>query len=131
MSEAKKRATQEENMSGQQTLNRNVKIVAGASFAMSGLLAPLGNLDAIAAQLSCPIGIVARAALQVLECLAVTAASQALQACLFDHQRLAQVLIQTWISLWLLLVVVGAIVLRASFTRKVEAWPAPSKYFRK
>jgi hypothetical protein len=130
MSEAKKRAVQEANMSGQH-INRNVKTITGAALAVSGLLVPLGNLDGIAKQLSCPFGIIAREVPGVLECLLVTAASQALQACLFDHQRLAQVLIQMWISLWLLVVVVGAIVLRVTFARRVEAWPGPSKYFRK
>jgi hypothetical membrane protein len=62
----------------------------------------------------------------------VGAASQAVDAYVFDYQWFLQGLFQMLVSFWLLLLVLAAaILLRAAFQGQVGVFPAPSKYFRK
>jgi hypothetical protein len=115
-------------MTRQRTFFRNPKSIAGAAFVGLGLLILSGNLHGAAVQLSCPLGTSAREALGALPTAILLAASQALQACVFDRQRFLQGLFQMLVSFWvLLLVIVGAVLLRAAFTGKIEALHTPSK----
>ena len=121
-------------MTRQRTFSRPTEAIAGAALVGLGLLVLLGNLDgaATALKLSCPLGATAGTAVQVLASVVLTTASQALQALLFDHQRFFQGLFQMLLSFWLLtFVIVGAALLRAAFTGKVEAFREPNKDFRK
>lgn len=79
----------------------------------------LANAHA-AAPAPCPLGTVF-AALELLESVALAAASRAVQACIFNQQCLLQSLSETVTASWLLLAVIAvAILLRAAFARKVE-----------
>ncbi|HME12285.1 MAG TPA: hypothetical protein VKF79_05465 [Candidatus Acidoferrum sp.] len=82
------------------------------------LIVLFGNVDALAAQLTFPLGTTANRALEVLESVALAAVSQALQACIFHQQHLLQGFVRTLLSLWsLLFVLVAALVLRNGFRR--------------
>jgi hypothetical protein len=109
-------------MGRQHTRSRNIKSIAGAALAGLGLFALLGNLDVFAAQLSCPLGTTAGEVLGVLPSVVLAAASQALQSCVLDHQRLLQDFVQMLVSFWsLLLVILGAVSVRAAFRDKIQA----------
>ena len=82
------------------------------------LLVLLANVGAPAAQLGCPLGTTANPAVALLESVFLAAASQALQACLFDHQHFMQGLVQMVASLWLLLLIIVAALLLASRLRR-------------
>jgi hypothetical protein len=114
-------------MTRQRTLSRSLKPIAGAALVGLGLLILSVNLYGAAAQMSCPLGTTAGEALGALPSVVLAVASQALQACVFDHQRFFQGLFQMLVSFWVLLVVVGAILLRAAFMGKIEALHTPSK----
>jgi hypothetical protein len=106
-------------MTHQRTLSRNPKSIAGAAFVVLGLLALFGNLDGAAAELSCPLATPAAEALGVLPSVILSTASQALQILFLDHPRFLQDFFQTLVSFWvLLIVIVGALLLRAAFTSK-------------
>jgi uncharacterized membrane protein len=115
-------------MTQQRTLSWSPKSIGGAALVGLGLLILSGNLYGAAAQLRCPLGNTAGEALGVLPSVILIAASQVLQDCVFDHQRFLQGLFQILISFWVLLfVIVGAVLLRAAFTGKVEALRTPRK----
>jgi hypothetical protein len=79
-----------------------------------------GNLDSAAAQLSCPLGTAASEALGVLPYAFLSAASQSLDFYVFDRHSFLQGFFQTLVSFWvLLLVIFGALLLRAAFTTRV------------
>jgi hypothetical protein len=108
-------------MTRQRTFSRTPEIIAGAPAVALWLLV-LANLceAATATQLGCPLGSTTGTALQVVASVVLTAASQAMQALVFDPQRFFQGFVQTLASFWLLiLVIVGALLLRAAFTDKV------------
>jgi hypothetical protein len=132
ITEGKKHITQGVDMTRQRTFPRPPEGIARAALVGLGLLVLLGNLDGAAAlKLSCPLGDTAGTAVQVLASVVLTTASQALQALLFDHQRFFQGLFEMLLSFWLLtFVIVGAALLRAAFTGKVEAFREPNKDFR-
>ena len=134
ITEGKKHVTQGADMTRQRTFSRPPEAIAGAALVGVGLLVLLGNLDgaATALKLSCSLGATAETAVQVLASAVLTTASQALQALLFDHQRFFQGLFQMLLSFWLLtFLIVGAALLRAAFTGKIEAIREPNKDFRK
>jgi|SRR5579863_2715135 len=107
-------------MTRQRTFSRTPEIIAGAPVVGVGLLV-LANLSGAAtAQLGCPLGSTTGTALQVVASVVLTAASQALQALIFDPQRFFQGFLQTLVSFWLLsFVIVGTLLLRAAFTDSV------------
>jgi hypothetical protein len=108
-------------MTRRRTFYRTPEIIAGATLVGCGLLL-LTNLGGAAAatQLSCPLGATDGMAVQVVASVVLTAASQALQALLFDPQRFFQGFFQGLVSFWLLIVVIaGAVLLRVAFTDKV------------
>jgi hypothetical protein len=120
ISKGKEHVIQEALMTRQLILSRGPKSIAGTALIGLGLLILFGNVDGAAAQLSGPLGNTAGEALGVLPSIILTAASQAFQACAFDHQYFLQGLFQMLVSSWLLLlVIVGALLLRAAFTSKV------------
>jgi hypothetical protein len=103
-------------MGSQHTRSRNVKSIAGAALVGLGLFVLLGNVDVCAAQLSCPLGTAAEEVLAVLPCVALEAASQALRACILNHQRLLEAFVQMLVSFWsLLLVILGLVSVRGRF----------------
>jgi hypothetical protein len=85
-------------MTRQLILSRGPKSIAGTALIGLGLLILFGNLDGAAAQLSGPLGNTAGEALGVLPSIILTAASQAFQACAFDHQYFLQGLFQMLVS---------------------------------
>jgi hypothetical protein len=109
-------------MGRQHRRSRNIKSIAGVALAGLGLFVLLGNADVFAAQLSCPLERTAGEVLGVLPSVALTAASRALQACVLDHQGLFEGFFQMLVSFWLLLLVIlGAVSVRAAFRDKVKA----------
>jgi hypothetical protein len=82
------------------------------------LLIFLAKVTAPAAQLGCPLCTTANPALALVESVILTAASQVLQACLFDHQQFMQGLVQMVASLWLLLLIIVAALLLAGRIRR-------------
>lgn len=106
-------------MKRQLILSRGPKSIAGTALVGLGLLILFGSVDGAAAQLSCPLGNTAREALGVLPTFILAAASQAFQVCVIDQQGFFQGLFQILVSFWLLLlVVIGALLLRAAFATK-------------
>jgi hypothetical protein len=102
------------NRLNQPDLPRSPKTVACVTVTF-WLVAFLGNLQSSVLQPSCPIASSAREALQSV---ALAAVSQALQACLFGSQPLAQTLVHMFLSLWLLLfAAVAALLLRGGIRR--------------
>jgi hypothetical protein len=109
-------------MGSQRTQTRNIQPIAGAALAGLGLFVLLGNVDVLAAPLSCPLETIAGEVLGVLPSFVLEAASQALQACILDHQPLLEGFFQMLVSFWsLLLVILGAVSVRAAFRDKAKA----------
>jgi hypothetical protein len=108
---------------GSQVRTRNIKPIAGAALVGLVLFILLGNTDVFAAPPSCPLETIAGQVLGVLPSFVLTAASQALQAYVLDHQGLSEGFFQMLVSFWsLLLVILGAVSVRAAFRGKVKAW---------
>jgi hypothetical protein len=78
----------------------------------------LANVGTPVAEPSFLLKAIANGPIELLESVVLAAASQALQAFIFDHHSVVQSLIQTLASLWLLLlVVVAAILLQSRLKR--------------
>jgi len=106
------------------------KWMAGGALVGLGLHILAGNLDRAAAQVRHICGSTAAEGVGVLSS-AVLAASQATQAYAFDHQGFLLGLLWMLVSFWpLLLVIVGAVLLRDAFTEKVRALPMSNQYFQ-
>ena len=109
-------------MGSQHTRTRNIKPIAGAAIVGLGLFILLGNVDVFAAQLSCPFGTIAGEVLGILPSFVLEVASQILQACVLDHQPFLEGFVRMLVSFWsLLLVILGAVSVRAAFRGKVKA----------
>jgi hypothetical protein len=109
-------------MGSQRTRTRNIKPIAGAAIVGLGLFILLGNGDVFAAPLSCPLETIAGEVLGVLPSFVLAAASRALQACVLDQQGLFEGFVQMLVSFWsLLLVILGAVSVRAAFRDKIKA----------
>jgi hypothetical protein len=120
-------------MASQQATSRTLKSIALTALAAFAFAFLFGNLDAAAAQSSCPIAAAADA-LAVLPTVFLAAALQTLETetCILDSQCLLQGLFQMLVSFWLLLfVIAAALLLRAVWKGKIEVFRAPGKYFRK
>jgi hypothetical protein len=107
-----------------QTVFRSSKSIAGAALAGLGMFILYENLAGAVARLSHLLGTIPGEALGVLPTV-ILAASRVLQAHAADHQRflhgfLRQVLVSSWP---LLLVMVGTVLSRETFTDKVNAPP--------
>jgi|ERR1700693_1314947 hypothetical protein len=98
-------------MAKQQKLFQNLKSTAGLALIGLGTFILYNNLAGAAAQLSRLLGISAGAANTLGVLIAVgLAASHALQAYFFDHQRFLRDLYHILISFWPMLVVIGGTV---------------------
>jgi hypothetical protein len=107
------------------------KSIAGGPLVGVGLHILLRNLDRAATQLSHPLGAANTGEALGLLPSVVLAASEAARPYASDHVGLLQSLLRMLVSFWpLLLVIVGAILLRDVFTDKVEASPTATKYFQ-
>jgi hypothetical protein len=119
-------------MATQQTTSRTRKSIALAPLVAFAFALLFGNLDAAAAQPSCPVAAATAEALAVLPSVALAAASHALETCIFNPECLLQTLFQMLVSFWLLLFVIAAVILlRAILKGQIEVFRAPGKYFRK
>jgi hypothetical protein len=115
-------ALQEAVMARQHTIFQNLKSIAGAALVGFGAFILFGNLAETAAQLSHLPGTTADEAetLGVLVS-AGLAASDALQAYLFDHQEFVRGLHRILISFWPhLLFIAGSVLLRDGFTDELK-----------
>ena len=117
-------------MAGRHRLSESFRSIAGGALVGLGLHVLFGNLDRAAAHLRHLLGTTAGEAPGALSSV-VLAASQAGQAYAVDHQAFLLGLLRVLVSFWpLLLVVVGATLLRNALSDKVKALPTPTKYFQ-
>jgi hypothetical protein len=117
-------------MTKQHNTSESLKSIAGGVLVGLGLHLLSGNLAGDATQLRHLLDLPAGEAIGVLPSVAL-AASQAAQAYGLDHHRFLDGLLQALASFWpLLLVVVGAILLRDVLTDRVKELPAPDKRFQ-
>jgi hypothetical protein len=78
----------------------------------------LNNMGTAVAEPNFLVRAIANGPIALLESVVLAAASQVLQAFIFDHHALVQSLIQTLTSLWLLLLVVVAALLLKGHLRR-------------
>jgi hypothetical protein len=129
-SRAKEEQFREADMTKQHNTSESLKSIAGGVLVGLGLHILSGNLAGDATQLRHLLDIPAGEALGVLPSVTL-ATSQAVQAYGLDHQRFLDGLLQALASFWpLLLVLVGAILLRDALTDRVNELPAPDKRFQ-
>jgi hypothetical protein len=121
---------QEANMTRQRKPSEILKSITGGALVGIGLHILLSNVARAPTQLSHPLGANTGEALGLLPS-AVLAASQAARAYAFDDLGLLHGVLRMFLSFWPLLpVIVGGVLLRDIFTDKVEALPAPTRYFK-
>jgi hypothetical protein len=117
-------------MTSQRTPSQSTKPTVMPCILGFALIVLFGNVDALAAQLTCPLGSTTNRALEVLDSLAVSAIALALQSCILDQQQLLQGFTHILLSLWLLLFT--ALVLRMVFAgttgAKTEDHSAPGNF---
>ena len=107
-------------MTTQRRYSQIHKSIAGAALLVFSLFVLIANLGGTASQWSCPLTTPTAEAVGIFPSVVLSAVSQALQLFFLDHQRFSQDFFQTLVSFWLLLfVIVGALLFRAAFTRKV------------
>lgn len=97
-------------MTNQRIPSQRPKAAALPCIASIGLFVLFGNAHA-AAQVTCFLELNAFAARQVLESVALAAASQTLQACIFNPQQLLQDLAHKLLALWSLLIAIASALL--------------------
>jgi ascorbate-specific PTS system EIIC-type component UlaA len=111
-------------MAARQTSSQNVKSIIGAILLALGFLVLFGNLDAVSAQISRAAGTPVGPTQGMLPAL-VLAALHALQDFAFDHARFLSGLLQILVSFWpLILIIIGAVLLRDAFWRRFPAYKA-------
>jgi hypothetical protein len=116
---------QEANMATRQATFQSLKSLAGATLLALGLVLLFANLDGVAASLSSLAGISAREGLALLPALGL-AGLHALQAYTFDQAGFLSGFLQILVSFWpLVLIFVGAVVLRRALARRSAALGAP------
>jgi hypothetical protein len=121
---------QEADMTRQRKPSEILKSIAGGTLVGIGLHILLGSVDRAATQMSHSLGANTGEELGLMPS-AVLAASQAARVYAVDHLGLLQGVLRMLVSFWpVLLVIVGGVLLRDVFTDKVEALPAPTKYFK-
>jgi hypothetical protein len=121
---------QEADMTRQRKPSEILKSIAGGILVGIGLHILLSSVDRAATQMSRSLGANTGEELGLLPSV-VLAASQAARVYAVDHLGLLQGVLRMSVSFWpLLLVIVGGVLLRDVFTDKVEALPAPMKYFK-
>lgn len=117
-------------MAGQHRTSGSLKSIAGGALVGLGLHIWFGNLHGVASQLTHLLGTSSGEALGLAPSV-VLAAAQACRVYASDHQGFFVEVVRMLISFWpLLLVIVGAGLLRDVFRDEVDTLRAPEKYFR-
>jgi hypothetical protein len=112
-------------MVARQASLQNLKSIAGAVLFALGLVLLFANLDGVAATASNFAGISAHEGLGVLPALGL-AGLHALQAYTFDQAGFISAFLQILVSFWpLVLIFVGAVVLRRAQARRSAAFGVP------
>lgn len=111
-------------MAAPHTSSKSLKSVTGAGLCALGLVFLFANLDAIAASASAFAGVPAPQTLQILPALGL-AALHAIQAFAFDHSQFLSGLLRILVSFWpLILVLIGAALLRGAFPGRLTGYEA-------
>ncbi len=111
-------------MVARQTSPRSLHSIAGVILLALGFLILFANLDAVAAQIANAAGASGEQTLEMLPAL-VLATSHALQAYAFDHAGFLSGLLQILVSFWpLILIILGAVLLRDAFRGRLAAFKA-------
>lgn len=117
-------------MAGQHRTSGSLKSIAGGALVGLGLHIWFGNLHGVASQLTHLLGTSSGKALGLAPSV-ILAAAQAGRVYASDHQGFFVEVARMLISFWpLLLVIVGAGLLRDVFRDEVDTFRAPEKYFR-
>jgi hypothetical protein len=117
-------ALQEANMVAQQTSSQNLKSIMGAILLALGFLVLFANLDAVTGQINSAAGTSMGPTQGILPAL-VLATLHALQDYAFDHAGFLSGLLQILVSFWpLILIIIGAALLRDAFWRRFPAYKA-------
>jgi hypothetical protein len=112
-------------MATRQATFQSLKSIAGASLLALGLVLLFANLNGVAASLSDFAGLSAREGLALLPALGL-AGLHALQAYAFDPAGFTSGFLQILVSFWpLVLIFVGAFVLRRALARRSAAFRVP------
>jgi hypothetical protein len=112
-------------MVARQTTSRSMKSLSGAGVLTLGLLLLFVNLDGVAAQISDAVG-AAPETVGILPALGL-AGLHALQAFTFDHAGFSSSVLHLLVSFWpLVLIFVGAVVLRRAQGRRSAAFGVPA-----
>jgi len=115
---------QEASMATRNTASRSLKSIAGAVLLALGLVILSAKLDGIADCMSSFAGISAHQAPGIFPVLGL-AALHAAQTYAFDHARFLSSLLQILVSFWpLILIIIGAVLLRDAFWRRFPAHKA-------
>ena len=111
-------------MVAQQTSPRSLKSITGAILLALGFLILLANLDVVTGQIASAAGTSVEPAQGILPAL-VLAAFRVLQDYAFDHAGFLSGLLQILVSFWpLILIVIGAVLLRDVFRGRFAAYKA-------
>ncbi len=111
-------------MVAQQTSPRSLKSISGAILLALGFLILFANLDVVTGQIASAAGTSAEPAQGMLPAL-VLATLHVLQDYAFDHAGFLSGLLQILVSFWpLILIIIGAVLLRNAFSRRFAAYKA-------
>jgi hypothetical protein len=111
-------------MAARQTSSQNLKSIMGAILLALGFLVLFANLDAVTGQINSAAGTPVGPAQGMLPAL-VLAALHAIEDYAFDHAGFSSGLLQILVSFWpLILIIIGAVLLREAFWRRFPAYKA-------
>jgi hypothetical protein len=111
-------------MAARQTSSQNLKSIMGAILLALGFLVLFANLDAVAGQISSAAGTPVGPTQGLLPAL-LLATLHALQDYVFDHAGFLSGLLQILVSFWpLILIIIGAVLLRDAVWRRFPAYKA-------
>ena len=117
-------------MARQHRTSESLKSIAGGALVGLGLHIWFGNLEGAASQLTRLLGTSSGDTLGLASSV-IVAAAQAGRVYASDHQGFFLEVLRMLVSFWpLLLVIVGAGLLRNVFTDEVDPLMAPGKYFQ-
>ena len=108
----------------QQTSPRSLKSIIGAILLALGFLILFANLDVVTGQITSAVGTTGEPAQGILPAL-VLATLHVLQDYAFDHAGFLSGLLQILVSFWpLMLIIIGAVLLRHAFWGRFAAYKA-------
>jgi len=111
-------------MVAQQTSPRSLKSITGAILLALGFLILFANLDVVTGQITSAVGTTGEPAQGILPAL-VLATLHVLQDYAFDHAGFLSGLLQILVSFWpLILIIIGAVLLRDAFWGRFAAYKA-------